>query len=70
MSRQIVTPCDVALAMATIPLVGGLLAIKAMSDILIQAGQASEEIFRGDRLPILHQPIHNAANYSIPDAEQ
>jgi hypothetical protein len=69
MARQTLTPCDVALAVATIPFVGSLLVMKAMSDIVIQAGEASEELFRGDRLPILHQHFSApaTASTSSPD---
>jgi hypothetical protein len=34
----------------------GIVGIKAASDLLSAIGQGSEEVFRGDRLPVLHFP--------------
>ncbi|MEM9217494.1 MAG: hypothetical protein AAGD25_24535 [Cyanobacteria bacterium P01_F01_bin.150] len=44
---------DALVGVATIPLIVGMLAIKAGTKVLQQVGQASEDIFQGDRLPIL-----------------
>ncbi len=44
------------LAIATIPFLSGLLAIKAGGEFLQSVGSDSEEIFRGERLPILPFP--------------
>ncbi len=54
MSRQTISPYEIMLAASTVPLIVGLLALKSFSDALTGLGQASEEIFRGDRLPVLH----------------
>jgi hypothetical protein len=48
------------LAIATIPFLSGLLAIKAGGEFLQSVGSDSEEIFRGDRLPILPFPHHES----------
>lgn len=50
------SPCDVAIALTTIPALAGLIVAKHLQDIMIGLGQSSEEIFRGDRLPILNMP--------------
>ncbi len=47
---------DVVLSLATLPLILGLLGAKNIYQALQSLGQASEEIFRGDRLPLLHHP--------------
>ncbi|MBD1924325.1 hypothetical protein H6F77_25110 [Microcoleus sp. FACHB-831] len=44
------------LSLATGPLLLGVLATKALAECLDAAGAASEEVFRGDRLPVLHFP--------------
>ena len=44
---------DVFVGIATIPLLVGMLAMKTGAEIMHKAGQASEDIFQGDRLPIL-----------------
>lgn len=54
MPRQTFSPCEMILAASTLPLVVGLLALRSLSDAIVGLGQASEEIFRGDRLPVLH----------------
>jgi hypothetical protein len=35
--------------------------VKAASEILERVGLVSEEIFRGDRLPVLHLPVSETA---------
>lgn len=42
------------LSLATIPLLLFLLSAKALFDLMQQLGLASEELFRGDRLPIIN----------------
>jgi hypothetical protein len=44
------------LSLATSPVIMGFLIVNFLSETLTQLGLASEEIFRGDRLPILHFP--------------
>ncbi len=44
------------LSLATVPMLLGIVGIKAASDLLSAIGQGSEEVFRGDRLPVLHFP--------------
>ena len=47
---------DIVLSLATCPFLGSLLANKAMNQLLSEIGLYSEEIFRGDRLPMLNFP--------------
>lgn len=47
---------DLLLSLATLPLLAGLTAQKAISSTAQEIGQLSEEVFRGDRLPILDFP--------------
>lgn len=49
-------PTEILLSVATVPLLVALLGSKALAELLHSLGSASEEIFRGDRLPTLNQP--------------
>lgn len=53
---------EIWLSLATVPMLLGVLGIKAVSELLCAIGQNSEEVFRGDRLPVLHVP--NSGNTS------
>jgi len=44
------------LSISTLPVVVGLLAVKNMGKFWQELGQDSEELFRGDRLPLLTEP--------------
>jgi hypothetical protein len=44
------------LSLAAGPMLLGIIALEAVSSWLQSAGTSSEEVFRGDRLPILHFP--------------
>lgn len=44
------------LSLATLPLLGGLCVLRAIEEDLLSWGLDSEEIFRGDRLPLLNFP--------------
>ncbi len=65
MSRQTILSYEMMLALSTVPLVVGLLVMKTLSDTVIALGQASEEIFRGDRLPILNLHTHDVSDTTI-----
>jgi len=45
---------ELLLSAATVPLLAGLVAARFVSEVVTSLGQASEEVFRGDRLPVLH----------------
>ncbi len=47
---------ELILSVATIPVLVGLLSGKAIATRLQDLGTMSEEIFRGDRLPVLEFP--------------
>ncbi|MBD2744488.1 hypothetical protein [Coleofasciculus sp. FACHB-1120] len=55
---------EIWLSLATVPMLLGVLGLKAVSELLCAIGQSSEEVFRGDRLPVLHVP-----NSETPSAE-
>ena len=50
-------PSEVLLQLGTGTMVLGLLGSKAVAETLQAIGQASEEVFRGDRLPLLKFPV-------------
>ncbi|NJO93677.1 MAG: hypothetical protein HC820_03650 [Hydrococcus sp. RM1_1_31] len=52
--RQSSAPIWVSLA--TSPFLIGVLTVRSLTQTLIELGEASEEVFRGDRLPILNFP--------------
>jgi hypothetical protein len=47
---------DLLISLATAPLLVAMVGGRVLAHIMREVGQASEEIFRGDRLPILHMP--------------
>jgi hypothetical protein len=47
---------QICLSLITVPFVCGLLVVESLERELLELGQASEEVFRGDRLPILNFP--------------
>ncbi|MBD2258539.1 hypothetical protein [Pseudanabaena sp. FACHB-2040] len=49
-------PADLWLSLLTPPLLVGIVGIRSLADALQQVGLASEELFRGDRLPSLTIP--------------
>ncbi len=50
-------PQEILLQLSTGPVLLALLGGKAAAETLQAIGQASEEVFRGDRLPILKFPV-------------
>ena len=55
-------PQSVILQAGTVSVLTLVLAEKATREALIAVGQASEEIFRGERLPILDFPTSNSTS--------
>jgi hypothetical protein len=47
------TPAKLLLSLGTAPLLLALIGGKAIADLMKDMGQATEELFRGDRLPVL-----------------
>ncbi len=61
-------PSELLLSLATAPLLVGLRAGQALAQFLQEVGEASEEVFRGDRLPVLNFPTAEApAGNPAPD---
>jgi hypothetical protein len=52
---QLVSP-SLLVSLAATPCVLAIVALRATSELLERVGQTSEEIFRGDRLPVIHIP--------------
>lgn len=52
-SRFKIVPVDLLISLVTPPLLLGILSSHAAALALHQLGQVSEELFRGDRLPVL-----------------
>jgi hypothetical protein len=53
---SIAFPQDWLLSFATTPLLIAVLGTKAVHEMLLNFSSSSEEVFRGDRLPVLHFP--------------
>lgn len=49
---------EVMVGLATVPLLAIVLGSRALSQTLKEVGHLSEEVFRGDRLPVLAFPAH------------
>jgi hypothetical protein len=49
-------PVNFYLSVVTLPVMGMFIAAKALQEVVVSIGLASEEIFRGDRLPLLKKP--------------
>lgn len=49
-------PVEVAIGLVTVPALITLVGAKAFADTVQNLGQWSEELFRGDRLPMLNVP--------------
>ncbi len=56
-------------SMLTGPFLLGLLGARAIADGLTQLGLASEEVFRGERLPILHTVPETAFQKDASETE-
>jgi hypothetical protein len=44
---------ELILSAATVPVLLGIVGGRLAAEIMVSLGQASEELFRGDRLPVL-----------------
>lgn len=53
---QVIIPTEFLLGIATGPLLLGILCGKATLEFFQAVGEASEEVFRGDRLPAIEFP--------------
>lgn len=60
----------VAISIITAPFLLGLLGARAIAASLTQLGLASEEVFRGERLPVLSKVPGKSASSSGADFEE
>ena len=56
---------ELLLSLATSPLVLGILASRGAAELMSGVGESSEEIFRGDRLPILKFPLTDKSQQEV-----
>jgi hypothetical protein len=59
---------ELLLGLATVPMLAGLVVGKALLGALREVGTMSEEIFRGDRLPLLNFPVSSDSNPDNPES--
>jgi hypothetical protein len=59
-SAPVVSP-SLLVSIAATPWLVTIVTLNAASGLLEQLGLASEEIFRGDRLPVLHLPVSESS---------
>ncbi|HEY9809982.1 MAG TPA: hypothetical protein V6D13_11700 [Halomicronema sp.] len=50
-------PAKVLLSFVTMPVIVGLWGVQAVGGLVRNLGEASEEVFRGERLPVLNFPL-------------
>lgn len=55
-------PVEFAIGLVTVPALITLVGVKALADTVQNLGQWSEELFRGDRLPVLNVPPSNPSD--------
>ncbi|XHU95709.1 MAG: hypothetical protein JJP05_08515 [cyanobacterium endosymbiont of Rhopalodia gibba] len=60
--NQPLRPIIIYLSLATAPFLGSLLIVHQITQVLEELGEASEEVFRGARLPILNFPDSSSTN--------
>ncbi|MGG6297316.1 hypothetical protein ACQ4M4_23225 [Leptolyngbya sp. AN02str] len=53
-SDQLNVNAEMLVGLATVPVLVGLVVARAVNGVLLSVGEASEELFRGSRLPVLH----------------
>ncbi|NBO31290.1 MAG: hypothetical protein LVT47_09460 [Cyanobacteria bacterium LVE1205-1] len=59
-------PPQVLIGLATVPFLGTLLVSNSIINLMGELGQLSEELFRGDRLPLL--PLKANGEIGNPDS--
>jgi hypothetical protein len=57
-------PTTVLLSVLTAPFLLTVIAIESLSNSLIELGQTSEEVFRGERLPVLDSEVQHSTSKS------
>ena len=61
-TNQLHYPIIIFLSLATAPFLGSLLIFNQIAQVLGELGEVSEEVFRGDHLPILDFPADSSTN--------
>ncbi|MBF2025878.1 MAG: hypothetical protein IGS48_03810 [Oscillatoriales cyanobacterium C42_A2020_001] len=62
-------PIEILIGLTTAPLVAVLVGSKALAQAVNELGQLSEEVFRGDRLPLLKFPTNSPPTLHTPEAD-
>jgi hypothetical protein len=62
-------PVDLLVSLATVPMVAGLVGARVLTQVASQLGQMSEEVFRGDRLPLLKFPHQSPPTIDTGDTD-
>jgi hypothetical protein len=65
-SRIAVVSPSLLVSLAATPWLAAIVSARAAGDFIEQLGLASEEIFRGDRLPVLHFPDRSSDTPTDP----
>jgi hypothetical protein len=60
-------PSSLLVSLAATPCLMTIIALQTATELLKRLGVASEEVFRGDRLPVLHFPDHPAPTQIVED---
>ena len=55
----------ILLSVLTGPFLLTIITVESLVNSLIEVGQASEEVFRGERLPILEPEVKNAPSKTV-----
>ena len=64
MSNSLYNPASFCLSLAVVPVLFGLMAAHSLAENLRELGENSEELFRGERLPLLNLPEPKIAEES------
>lgn len=54
------TTTEILVSLGTVPVLAILLGGRVLAALMQDLGEVSEELFRGDRLPILHIPMSDS----------
>lgn len=69
-SANTVNPANLLLSLATAPVLVALVGGRTVTHLILEISRASEEVFRGDRLPILDPPNSTDARKSLESLNQ
>jgi hypothetical protein len=66
-TRIAIVPPSMLVSLAVTPWLATLASVRVAGELLERLGVASEEVFRGDRLPVLHFPDAHAPEATPTD---